>query len=341
MEKEKITLWILHAGIEHPSPYFYNFCNELKNYKNYEYIINPELPLDKTINKGIVYFNRLKRFYKSEDINSAYTFLNNIDTLKNKGWKIVWTLHNFYPIDRTITDVDEYVTKEFLKKCDIVFTVSKYMKKSIKEHFNINAINHGVGVIQMDNHTMNEEVKKLKEDNRFTFTFVGNIYKYKLIDKVIENFKKLNNCRLIIAGTESKNAFVNTKELVKGDNNIIFINNYIDIHDWEKITKITDCFLSLYDLNLPAFKYGFFPSNYTSIAKTGIKCISPKSKIIEEMMYSDQMLYYDFDSKDGLVEAMKKATRLRKNKVVIRHKYNYEWNKVLKVFTDSCNKLFK
>ena len=124
MENDKITLWILHAGIEHPSPYFYNFCKYLKKYDNYEYIINPELPLEKHVNKGIVYFNRLKRFYKSDSLKSAKDFLKDIDTLKSNGWKIVWTLHNFFPIDRTITEVDEYVTNKFLKKCDIVFTVS-------------------------------------------------------------------------------------------------------------------------------------------------------------------------------------------------------------------------
>ena len=341
MENDKITLWILHAGIEHPSPYFYNFCKSLKKYDSYEYFINPELPLEKRVNKGIVYFNRLKRFYKSDSLESAKSFLKNIDTLKSNGWKIVWTLHNFYPIDRTITEVDEYVTNEFIKKCDIVFTVSKYMRNSIKKHFNINAINHGVGIIQMDNHSVNDEVKRLRRSYKFTFTFIGNIYKYKMVDKIIDAFKKLDNCRLIIAGTESKNAFVNTKELVKDNDNIIFINKYIDCNDWNKLSSVTDCFVSLYDLNLPAFKYGFFPSNYTSIAKTGIKCISPKSKIIEEMMYSDQMIYYDFNSSDGLFNAMNKATILKNTKVSPRYKYNYEWESVLKTFTEHCNKLFK
>ena len=61
MEEKKIKIWILHAGIEHPSPYFYNFCLELNNYKNYEYVVNPNLPLNELVDKGIVYFNRLKR----------------------------------------------------------------------------------------------------------------------------------------------------------------------------------------------------------------------------------------------------------------------------------------
>ena len=68
MGKGKVKIWILHAGIDHPSPYFYNFCSELNTYENYEYIINPELPLEEKVNKGIIYFNRLKRFYNNDDV---------------------------------------------------------------------------------------------------------------------------------------------------------------------------------------------------------------------------------------------------------------------------------
>ena len=214
MGKDKIKIWILHAGIEHPSPYFYNFCRELSNYENYEYVINPQLPLEENVNIGIIYFNRLKRFYNNDNIENADEFLNNIDRLKQKGWKIVWSLHNFFPIDRELNDVDEYVTRQFIKKCDLIFTLSEYMKNSIKKHFNINAINHGIGINQLDSNCINPKIKEIKKSNKFTFTFIGNIYKYKMLDQVIKSFDKMENCRLIIAGVEAKNAKVNITYLI-------------------------------------------------------------------------------------------------------------------------------
>ena len=69
MGKKKINLWILHAGLGHPSPYFYNLCKELKKHKNIKVLINANLPVNNKAKNGIVYFNRLKRFYNSEDIN--------------------------------------------------------------------------------------------------------------------------------------------------------------------------------------------------------------------------------------------------------------------------------
>ena len=164
MEKNKIRLWILHAGLEHPSPYFCNFCSELNKYENYDYVVNPELPLNEKTNNGIVYFNRLKRFYKGNSIKTANDFLDKVDLLKENGWKIVWTLHNFFPIDRQLTDVDEYVTKEFINKCDLVFTFSEYMRKSIEKNYNIKAINHGMGINTLNDHKENTEIDKLKNE---------------------------------------------------------------------------------------------------------------------------------------------------------------------------------
>lgn len=340
MEKNKIKIWILHAGIDHPSPYFYNFCLELNAYENYEYIINPKLPLEEQTNKGIVYFNRLKRFYNNDSIEMADEFLDNIDCLKQKGWKIVWTLHNFFPIDRNLNYVDEYVTREFIKKCDLVFTVSKYMKDSIKEHFNINAINHGIGINKINNNYLNPKISKIKKSSKFTFTFIGNIYKYKMLDQVIESFDKMQHCRLIIAGREAKNANVNINHFIGNNKNIIYINDFIDENDWKELSRITDVFISVYDLRFPAFKYGFFPSNYINIAETRIKCISPKSDIIEEVVCKEQLITYDFDDKNGLYNAMLKAKSLTSSKVNVNQKNNYSWKETVNKFVNNCNKLF-
>lgn len=344
MEKEKVKLWILHAGIEHPSPYFYNFCLNLNGNNDYDYIVNPDLPLDMIINKGIVYFNRLKRFYDSNNIETANCFLKDIDILKHNGWKIVWTIHNFFPIDRELTFIDEYVTDKFIKKCDLVFTVSEYMKKNIKCHYSVDAIVHGVGLNTIKSGTKINFIKGA-DKNSFTFTFVGNIYKYKMLDEIVASFNKLNNCRLIIAGCEPKNSGVNIEKLICGNNKITFLNYFIDENGWDVLSKMTDAFISIYDLEEPAFKYGFFPSNFINISKTGIKCISPRHDAIEEMMNETQMIYYDFGNENGLIDAMKKAMinvskKPYKKVVSNKIKYNYNWSDVIKCFTDNCNKLF-
>lgn len=339
MEKKKKMIWILHAGIEHPSPYFYNFCMELENHKDYEYIVNPNLPLNELSNNGILYFNRLKRFYSGDNLETAQSFLNQVDYLKKRGWKIVWTIHNFFPIDRELSYVDEYVTKCFINKCDLVFTLSEYMKKSVKEYYDVAAINHGMGISKLNNNLVNEGISKINKDDKFTFTFVGNINKYKMIDQVIDAFNRMQDCRLIIAGREAKNAGVNIDKLILNNKNIVYINSFVDEQDWKKLTKITDVFISIYNFNLPSFKYGLFPSNFINISRTGIKCISPKNEIMDEMISKEQLISYDLNEIDGLYNAMNRA-KLSNNSVPVNIKYNYSWKKVVDVFIENCDKLF-
>ena len=67
-----MDLYILHAGISHPSPYFYNLEKELKQYPEINVIINPNLPTIPPRDKGIVYFNRLKRFVILQKVDILY-----------------------------------------------------------------------------------------------------------------------------------------------------------------------------------------------------------------------------------------------------------------------------
>ncbi len=125
--------------------------------------------------------------------------------------------------------------------------------------------------------------------------------------------------------------------MLKNNTTLIY---FIDKNDWKELSKITDVFISIYDLKFPAFKYGFFPSNYINIAKTGIKCISPKSDIIEELICKEQLITYNFDSENGLYNAMLKAKSLVYTKVYIEQKYNYSWKETVSKFVNGCNKLF-
>lgn len=336
-----INIYILHAGITHPSPYIYNFCKNL-NKKEFNYTIIKDLPTYGPKGNSILYFNRLKRFYNSDSIQSANHFLEKIKKLKNQGWKIVWTIHNLFPIDRTISKVDYYVVKQFIKKCDLIFTLSNYMKNSIEKKYNVKVINHGMGINKYNGVFDSNMVKKINKNNKFIFTFVGNIYKYKLLDKIIYNFNKLDNCLLIIAGPESENSKVGIKELINCNKNIIRFNGFIGDSDWKKLANITDVFINLYDINLPAFKYGFFPSNCIQLYNIGKICISPDSKIIKELMNDNPMIYYDYNNIDGLYNAMlyainnvKKLTK----KTKINKKY-YDWKKVIHIFSENVRSLF-
>ena len=303
-----MRLYILHAGISHPSPYFYNLEKCLKKYKDINLTINSDLPNETPCEKSILYFNRLKRYYDSNDKSSVINFLKKIDILKNKGWIIAFTLHNFFPIDRKITKNDELLLKEFLKKVDIVFCFSHYMKQKLEEIYNIKAINHSIGYNELDGwfNSYNDLSLNIEKDS-FVFTFVGNVSKYKMLDKFIEAFNKIkkDNVYFIIAGPSNKNYKLNYN-----NDNIIRIDHFIGNDEWNYLKNITNIFINSYDIDYENFKYGFFPSNCIQLNYNKKICIVPKHDIMKELLNDNTYLEYENNMK-SIIDIMNYAINNR------------------------------
>lgn len=336
-----MTLHILHAGLGHPSPFFYNFLKTFETYNDIKIIVSPDLPIG-ICEKGVIYFHRLKRFYCSNDMNSAHLFLNKIDDLKIKGWKIIWTIHNFFPIDRKITLVDEYLIKEFTKRVDIAFTFTEYMKNQLFIQYKKEGIVHSIGVNNLDGWFDKKEFNITFPEDSFVFSFVGNITKYKMLKEIIEVFKKLNlkNSYLLIAGTTGNNNYLDFSNLPK---NIIYYQNFIGNNDWEKICDLTNVFINIYDLNYENFRFGFFPSNCIQLLNMKKISITPKSEIFTELAPSNALIEYEFDDPNGLSNAMKFAYN-NKNQIKIMEKNinadSYSWDKTVDTIVKKIRGLF-
>ena len=65
-------------------------------------------------------------------------------------------------------------------------------------------------------------------------------------------------------------------------------------------------FLGTYDLSLPAFKYGFFPSSVPQGLSYKKAMILPDCPEIKEFApRGDMAIFYDYYDPDGLLKAMK------------------------------------
>ncbi len=340
-----MDLYILHAGISHPSPYFHNLGLELKNYPEINIIINPELPKSKPNNRGVIYFNRLKRFYDSKDRKTANEFLKKIDDLKLMGWKIVWSIHGFFPNDREITKIDDYLVKEFIDKCDLLFTLSDYLKNSIMKNYGKNAINHSMGINVLNGY-FDRNVINLDEvpSDAILFSFVGNIYAYKLLDVIIEKFNKLKNNKkiyLLIAGPKVHNQ----KVILNIDNpNIILKEGFIGDTSWDIIAKRTDCFICLYDLNISAYKYGVYPSNIVKLQSLRKVCITANNPMITELADDNALLTYEFPNNDDFNEKIDyvidnlEDIKEREKRIIPK---DYNWEKTAKIIVEGLRSLYE
>ena len=139
----------------------------------------------------------------------------------------------------------------------------------------------------------------------FLFTYVGNIAPYKNINQIIENFNMINNdsAYLLIAGPMAKNIDIS----LKSSPNIIRFDKFVGEKSWQKICEKTNVFINLYDLDYPNFKYGFFPSNSVTLSQKGIKVITPKCEMVDELLSQNMMINFDFYDKSDLLKKMKWA----------------------------------
>lgn len=340
-----MDIYILHAGISHPSPYFHNLGIELKKYPDINLIINPELPNSKPNNNGVIYFNRLKRFYRSDDKKTADLFLKKIDNLKNLGWKIVWSIHGFFPNDREITEIDDYLVKNFIDKCDLLFTLSDYLKDSIKKNYGKESIKHSMGINKLDGY-FDRDIIELDEipNDAILFSFVGNIYTYKLLDVIIDKFNKLKNNKkiyLLIAGPKVHNQDV----MLNIDNpNIILKEGFIGDTSWNNIAKRTDCFICLYDLNIPAYKYGFYPSNIVKLQSLKKVCITANNPMITELADSNALLTYEFPNNEDFMKkvdyVIEHLDEIKEREAKICPK-DYSWESTAKIIVEGLRKLYE
>jgi glycosyltransferase involved in cell wall biosynthesis len=335
---EEMELQILHAGISHPSPYFHNFCNALReNHPEIDLSINPEIPPNGPTEEGVLHFHRLKRFYSSDAMKSASNFITNLNKAKKVGWKIAWTIHNFFPIDREISEVDFWVTEQFSRLSDVIFTHTDLMKKNAERIFSRRVINHSCGVNQLAGIFDANRTGATRGDYETTFTFGGNIAGYKCVPQSIEAFKRLKKefpykrLRFIVAGPSSRG--IDLKKSLEGDLDITRYNFFVGDGAWKELCDVTDVFLTPYEVSLPAFKYGFFPSSVPQLLGYKKPMILPDCPETREFLPEKNMAI--FYGKEGLYPAMREGLDFSRRKSVQKHLEgivsNFSWDEVVKV----------
>lgn len=293
-------IYIVHAGLAHVSPYMTALSYNLKNHGYKVYYISDIFQY--FFSKGeesYIYFHRLGRLYSNNDLLSVQKFLKRVVYLKHIGFKFLWTIHNFFPLDRLPNNVDNYVIANLAQQVDCIFTHTETMKKEAEKLFNKNVVNHGFGVDFVINN--NIMMPKIKETSGFTFALFGNVRKYKNMALLLESFLKLqskiNNINLLIIGPDYNNYFSNllvTYDL-KRNKSINFINEFIP--DFRVYIQNVDAFVCSYETNIPQFKHGFFPSSIANLGKYSVPIICPDCDSVIDVIgeKNNAFLYNDTD----------------------------------------------
>ena len=173
----------------------------------------------------LIHFHQLSPFYHAKNLEEtsikAHQLLGNIKDLKDHGGKIVYTMHNPLPHNRTFTDIDKIINKEMYSLSNIIIVLGPRAKDIITKNQNITP---QISVIK---HVSFKEYYGKKPDknqarkeiglptNAIIFGNIGSIKPYKGLEFIIKAFIKFsesqnNNKRfhLLIAGYTPDNEYI-------------------------------------------------------------------------------------------------------------------------------------
>lgn len=341
----------MHAAVAHTSPYMSALTFWL-NKAGYQaiYVSNIYEKFYEEGERAYIYLHRLGRMYNNLSSRSADDFINRLKFLKIKGFKLLWTIHNFYPLTVEPNFIDKTVIINVGQLADCVFSHTETMRKNAEILLGRKVINHGYGT----DFKMDEDKSRFGNyvlNSVFTLGFLGNIRSYKNIEMLLEVFfdieQSINNLHLLIAGPYYDNYSREFLQSVQHQNtNIHVVGRFVS--DPEKFAKYVDTFVCTYDVDFPQFKYGFFPSSIASLGMLKRPVICPRcDSILDVISVESNAILYNSCEKESLNDAINTAYDMTscERDVMARnlkkHLSIQTWEKVVNIIDNSIKEVEK
>jgi len=195
----------------------------------------------------IIHLHWPEKFYNSEN---GLDFISELSILKERGYKIVRTLHNLCPHDNVeLKLIDNKITNI----SDLIHVFSKEQEIYINKYFNVD-----VCTIPHLNYfetipVSTTDIKELigfQKRNRKVLLFFGRLRNYKNIIDFIKSIQINTNNDLLffIAGlSENKEIEEKFKDLCNNDKRVIFINRLIAENEILSLFQYTDAVILPYE----------------------------------------------------------------------------------------------
>ena len=302
------TWYIVTNYPRHPSPYFSELdsANEGGTVK---FRFLPTLPsLHSEV--GIINLHRLKRLYMKEGQESRFTsalqFCLKLTLLKMKGFKVVWTLHNLYPIDSPeILIWDRLITELVFILSDTVIchTNSDALAIGKKKRVRCPVVVSGWGSITGKSLTgvprkLEELIQRMKDcDN--AYLIFGNIVPYKEVRRLASLFiESTTNSTLFVVGP-SKNLMI-IKSLLNlssksGKNKIYCWNERVHPSFAHLLFSESSVAICHYKSSgrYSYFREVLFPSSVATAVSMGIPIVAPRLPSVLEIANYHPAMFYD------------------------------------------------
>ncbi|MFT5367980.1 MAG: beta-1,4-mannosyltransferase [Candidatus Latescibacterota bacterium] len=260
----------------------------------------------------VLHFNWIRHFYLAEDLETAVARLNkfveNVNYAKRLGYRIVWTMHNFYPHERRFPELDHLAQLSMCRLADHVVTHCGYAADLAREYFyrteDLHVIPHGNYIDAYSNEISRADARKELgiADDAFVYLFTGNVRPYKGIDRLIETFGEVANEKsvlLLMMHTGMFPAYLEEIETeIKGDDRILgFTSSFFDQSEFQ-------VYLNAADVAVLPFVDVLTSGSAILALSFGKPVILPNIGCLPELIDDSMGRLFDPKDENGLQEAM-------------------------------------
>lgn len=336
----------------HPSPYF-SELDRANEGGAIRFQFSPTLPSIHS-KAGIINLHRLKRLYIQENQKasfvSVFQLFSRLALLKIRGFKVVWTLHNLYPIDTPkISLWDRFITGLVLLLSDTVIchthSDAKYIRS--KKVVRCPVIVSGSGGItkkcSMDLPRGLRELIQQMNDCENAYLMFGNIVPYKEVLRIASLFLEATSRSTLFIVGRSKNQMITDSlldlSLKKGKSRIRFWNERV--HPSFAHLLFCGCLVAICHYKSSGrysyFKKFLYPSSVVTAISMGTPIVAPRLPSVVEIAMDHPAMFYE-DSDESIYATLQKSESTFGNKKEYRSdscsREREKWKKV-------CNTYYK
>ncbi|WP_276248635.1 glycosyltransferase [Haladaptatus sp. YSMS36] len=288
-------------------------------------------------NTDIIHFHWVSPYIQSKGKYSSLlksrTFLFLQKIAKSLGYTIVWTVHNIGGHESQHKEIEYRTLQKFSTYCDHIIVHCRHAGKLLSSKIeadptNVSVIPHGNYIYKYDNEVAKSEARSRFnfKPNETVFLHLGQIRRYKQVNKLIKSFDELScgNDKLIIAGSVDEGVEFKSLNSILQSDDIQFEDRYIPDNELQYYFNACDVVV------LP---YRDILTSGSIIMAMGFKkpIIAPSIGCIPEDLAQQSELLYDPDE-TPLVEMMEKAKEIPNLKTIGQKNYdkiaNRDWREI-------------
>lgn len=240
----------------------------------------------------------------------ASRFLAEVALIKQRGIRVVWTVHNLQNHDRHQAGLERWFTRQFARLADRVIVHCAAAGDDAQRLFGVAAdrvavIPHGNFAGCYPNTLSAAEARQRLElgPSDLIYLFLGRIEPYKGVLELVRHFRAFDvpEARLVIAGRPARDDVVPAIEAAIGaDRRIRFRPGFVPDSDIQTYMKAADAVVFPYR--------DVLTSGAVVLAMSfGRTCLAPSRGCIPETLGSDGGYLFTIDDPEGLAKALRWA----------------------------------